>query len=120
MIKVLHQYFPARLLILLATENLLILLIWAFVALQLGGDAGTYPALIVKALLATTICQLCLYYADIYDLRTVGSRSEVFFRLIQALGAATLLLASLFLLLPDFGLKDRVVEVAVTATVLVL
>jgi sugar transferase (PEP-CTERM system associated) len=120
MIKVLHQYFPARLLILLATENLLILLIWAFVALQLGGDAGTYPALIFKALLATTICQLCLYYADIYDLRTVGSRSEVFFRLIQALGAATLLLASLFLLLPDFGLKDRVVEVAVTATVLVL
>ena len=121
MIKVLHQYFPGRLLVLLATENFLILLIWAFVAFQFGEwDAATYPVLIIKALVATMICQLCLYYADIYDLRTVGSRGEVFFRLIQALGAATLLLASLFLLLPDFGMKSRVVEVAVISTVLVL
>src|SRR5215831_3692813 len=106
MIKVLNQYFPGRLLVLLATENFLILLIWAAVSFQLGSqDLTAHPILIFKAVVATGICQLCLYYADVYDLRSLGSRAEVFFRLLQALGAATLLLAVLFLLFPDIGLE---------------
>jgi len=36
MIKVLHQYFPGRLLVLLATENFLILLIYLVPFLTLG------------------------------------------------------------------------------------
>src|SRR5215470_13569952 len=101
MIKVLNQYVPSRLLVFLAAENILILLIWAAVAFQYGAlDSSNYAALVMKALFATGICQLCLYYADIYDLKAVGSRSEVFFRLIQALGAASLLLPVVFLVFP--------------------
>lgn len=121
MIKVLNQYVPVRLLVLLVTENLLILLTWTVVEFQVGEwDITTYPGLIVWALVATAVCQLCLYYVDIYDLRSVGSRSEVFFRLVQGLGAATLLLAGMFLFIPDMKLNDRVVGIAIVATVFVL
>src|SRR5215510_11331496 len=121
MIKVFNQYFPIRLLVLVVTESLLILLIWAVVAVRFGvWDGTTYPGLILRAAIATAICQVCLYYADVYDLRAVGSRGEVFFRLVQALGAATLLLGVLLLFLPDFGDNERAVEVAILATVFVL
>jgi len=121
MIKVLNQYFPGRLLVLLVTENLLIMLIWGAVAIQYGiWDGRTYPALIWRAMAATAICQLCLYYADGYDLRSLGSRGEVFFRLIQALGAATLLLAISLPFIPDIGQNERVVEVSILASTVAL
>lgn len=119
MIKVLNQYFPGRLFVLLVTENVLILLaIWATVTLQMGTDALVeHPSLLLKALVVTGICQLCFYYADIYDLRTMGSKLEVVLRLMQALGAAAILLAGLFVLFPDMRLGERVVEISILATV---
>ena len=76
MIKVLNQYFPGRLFVLLASENILILLIWMAVSVQFGTwDVTAHHILILKALVATAICQLCLYYADVYDLRSMESRS---------------------------------------------
>src|SRR5688572_29174369 len=121
MFKAFNQYFPHQLLILLVSESVLILLIWGGVAFQFGAwDAMTLPSLIFRALVATAICQLCLYYADGYDLRSIRSRGEVFFRLIQALGAATLLLAISLLFLPEAGQNERVVEVAILASAGVL
>lgn len=121
MFKVFNQYFPHQLLILLVSESVLILLIWGGVAFQFGAwDAMTLPSLVFRALAATAICQLCLYYADGYDLRSIRSRGEVFFRLIQALGAATLLLAISLLFLPDTRQNERVVEVAILASAGVL
>src|SRR5437764_965513 len=107
MIKVLNQYVPRRLFILLVSENVLILMIWATVAIQLGTWDPVDPIWLIKALLVTAICQLCLYYADIYDLRSLGSKTEVFFRLLEALGVATMLLAVLLLLFPEIGLDER-------------
>jgi sugar transferase (PEP-CTERM system associated) len=78
------------------------------------------PALILRAIAATAICQVCLYYADGYDLRSIRTRGEVFFRLVQALGAATLLLAISLLFLPDTGQDELVVEVAILASAGVL
>ena len=117
MFKVFNQYFPHQLLILLVSESVLILAIWGGVAFQFGAwDAMTLSSLIFRAIVATAICQLCLYYADGYDLRSIRTRGEVFFRLIQALGAATLLLAVSLLFLPDAGTNERVVEVAIVAS----
>ncbi|MEO6119166.1 MAG: TIGR03013 family XrtA/PEP-CTERM system glycosyltransferase [Terriglobales bacterium] len=119
MIKVLNQYFPGRLFVLLVTENVLILLaIWGTLAFQVGQEEITaHPVLFLKALVVTGICQLCFYYADIYDLRTVTSKMEVFFRLLQALGAAAMLLAGLFLFFPAMRMGERVVEISILATV---
>ena len=53
-----------------------------------------------KALLITAIAQLCLYYCDLYDLRMAGDRREVLVRLIQALGATSMILAAIYFWFP--------------------
>ncbi len=39
-----------------------------------------------KTLLIAGVCQICLYYAELYDLRIVSDRRELFVRIVQALG----------------------------------
>jgi sugar transferase (PEP-CTERM system associated) len=53
-----------------------------------------------KALLVAGVCQLCLYYADMYDLRVVSDRRELVVRIVQSLGAASFILAALYYWFP--------------------
>jgi sugar transferase (PEP-CTERM system associated) len=53
-----------------------------------------------KALLIAGVCQLCLYYADMYDLRVVSDRRELVVRIVQSLGAASFILAALYYWFP--------------------
>jgi sugar transferase (PEP-CTERM system associated) len=55
---------------------------------------------IPKALLIAGICQLCLYYADLYDLKTITDRRDLFIRIVQALGAASFMLAAVYFWFP--------------------
>ena len=48
------------------------------------------------------VCQLSLYYADLYDLRGVGSIRDLTARLIEALGVTSLILAGIYFLAPDW------------------
>jgi sugar transferase (PEP-CTERM system associated) len=120
MVKLLNQYFPGRLFILLVTENLLILGgVWAVIAYQVGRRIPftpiSDPVFFTKAFLITVICQCCLYYADTYDLRYLRSRTELILRMLQAFGAAALLLAALFYLVPAARLGEGIVEFALIA-----
>jgi sugar transferase (PEP-CTERM system associated) len=54
-----------------------------------------------KALLIAGITQLCLYFADLYDFRVISDRRELFVQSIQALGAASLILAGVYFWFPD-------------------
>jgi sugar transferase (PEP-CTERM system associated) len=53
-----------------------------------------------RAALIAAICQLCFYYSDLYDLRIVADRRELFVRAIQSLGAASVILAVLYYVFP--------------------
>jgi sugar transferase (PEP-CTERM system associated) len=53
-----------------------------------------------KIALVTVVCQLCLYYNDFYDLTLVHSNRELIVRLLQAAGAASIVLAALYFILP--------------------
>jgi len=55
-----------------------------------------------KALLIVGVCQLSLYYADLYDLRGVGGVRDLAARLIEALGVTSLILAGIYFLAPDW------------------
>jgi len=46
-----------------------------------------------KIALVTALCQLCFYYNDLYDLTVVHSNRELVVRLLQAAGAAAIVLA---------------------------
>lgn len=53
-----------------------------------------------KALLIAGVCQLCLYFSDLYDLRLVSDRRELFVRIVQALGSASFILATIYFWFP--------------------
>jgi sugar transferase (PEP-CTERM system associated) len=59
-----------------------------------GPDAlAAAPISFWKIALVTALCQLCFYYNDLYDLNIVHSNRELVVRLLQAAGAAAIVLA---------------------------
>ncbi len=73
-----------------------------------------------KAALIAAVCQLCLYYSDLYDLRVVGDRRELFVRALQSLGAASLILAALYYLVPNLILGRGVFLISAAFVVVII
>jgi sugar transferase (PEP-CTERM system associated) len=68
----------------------------------IGADAFIYDHyILLKILLITSVCQACLYYNDLYDLTISDSYNEISLRLLQALGIAAILLAFIYLIVPQ-------------------
>jgi sugar transferase (PEP-CTERM system associated) len=89
-------------LILFASEIVLICLAM-IVAIRLHGTGdGAVPWQILPA---AALCQLCLYYNDVYDLTLVQSGRELLVRLVQAAGAASILLGILYLVVPSLAVQ---------------
>jgi sugar transferase (PEP-CTERM system associated) len=57
-----------------------------------------------KTAVVTAICLLCLYFSDLYNLRRVSEPGEMFVRLIQGLGAASIVLALVYFWFPSLML----------------
>jgi len=72
--------------------------------IRLGGEATQWHLGhqygYFKTALVTGICILCLYFADLYNLRRVAEPGEMFVSLIQGLGAASIVLALLYFWFP--------------------
>ncbi len=56
--------------------------------------------LLPKSVFLALVCQLCLYYNDLYDFRIVRAGRDLLWRLLQSLGATSILVAILYLLFP--------------------
>ena len=54
-----------------------------------------------KIVLITAVCELCFYYNDLYDLTLVHSKSELVVRVLQAAGAAAIVLAVVSAVIPS-------------------
>jgi len=67
----------------------------------------------VKALLIAFVCQLSLYYHDLYDLQVVKERGELFVRLLQAIGVWSILVAGIYVVFPSMFLGEGVSILAV-------
>jgi sugar transferase (PEP-CTERM system associated) len=106
----------ARTLLLIGCEAALILgAVLLAVWIRLGQDAITLMLFnqgLLKALLITASCQFCLYYADLYDLRIVADRRELFVRTLQALGATSLIVAAFYFWFPQLILGRGVFIIA--------
>ena len=93
-----------RTLTLVAFETVLILAAIGFAAfLRLGDPPWTVFAQegrLVRTLVIAAVAQACLYYADLYDLRLLADRREMFVRLLHALASASLILAAVYYWFP--------------------
>ena len=96
--------FASRSFALVAFESLFILAAVAAAAwLRLGSEAWEqlgHGGAVGKAILIAVVCQLCLYYNELYDLRLLADRRELFVRILQALGSTSLVLAVLYYWFP--------------------
>jgi sugar transferase (PEP-CTERM system associated) len=91
--------------------------------LRLGGDARILFLIEFgwqKTLFVTVVCQLCLYYSDLYDFRTVSDRRELFVRLTQALGATSVILAVAYFWFPQLMLGRGVFILSAAVVLLVI
>jgi sugar transferase (PEP-CTERM system associated) len=87
---------------------------------RLGEQA--WPLLVAdmlpKALVITLVCQLCLYYGDLYDdPRVAGNRTELLVRILRALGITLLILAGLYTMFPGLTVAPGVLAPAATLAV---
>jgi len=106
-----------RSLVLVACDTLLIALAIVVAAYVRLGDLGARDVLVIengaaKALLIAFVAQACLYYADLYDLRRLADRRELFTRILQALSSASFILAALYFWFPSLIIGRGVFVIA--------
>jgi len=110
MIRVLGQYVAPRTVVLAITDSTLLVASIALAAwIRFGSiaDATWYlsqPYAAAQICIATSICWICLYYYDLYNMEVIARRAELMVHLMQALGTTALLLALLYYFLPDLAL----------------
>ena len=89
---------------LIAFESLLIVTAVATTTILLLGPQGSRAFLseggLSKALLITAVCQMCLYYCDLYDLTGTRDPRRLLARLLQAIGATSIILAAIYFCFP--------------------
>jgi sugar transferase (PEP-CTERM system associated) len=94
-----------------------LLAVWA----RLGLEGLTFEgphSIVGRALLVAAVCQVSFYLGDLYNLKVVSDRREMFIRMLQALGATSLILGILYYWFPALVLGRGVF--AITAGIVML
>jgi len=102
MLRIFKQYYPIRNIFFFIGEGIVIFTA-VLVACWLLLNVGLYGIdrwLCLKILLISLVCQTCLYYNDLYDLKVTDTFYELGIRLLQALGTAAIILAGIYLAFP--------------------
>jgi sugar transferase (PEP-CTERM system associated) len=124
MAKIFMHRVSTRLVLLIACESALVVGAVVLAAwLRLGDGAWDLMANergFWKAALIAGVCQVCLYYSDLYDLRIVADRRDLFVRALQSLGAASLILAALYYIFPELILGRGVFFIAAAFVVVII
>ncbi len=79
-----------------------------------------YESVVLKILLVTAICQLCLYYNDLYGEYHVQFRREMVVKILQALGGASLIVFAIYYLYPSLQLGRGIFLITFTVLPLLL
>ena len=90
--------------ILVAGETVLLVAAVVTASIVIAGSYAwemlTDNTAIFRVLLIVLVCQVCLHYSDLYDLRTIESKKDLARRLLQAIGATSLILGIGYWLFP--------------------
>ena len=99
--------------VLLVTGETALLIAAVAISSVIIGGAHAWELLLdntalLRVFLIVVTCQLCLHYADLYDLRTIGSRGELISRLMRAIGTTSLILGAAYWLFPLLVVEEGV------------
>ena len=104
--RVLALRLTARSLVLIACETVLIVVAVSAAAAyrpsrgRAPGTSSRSSTACPRRCSSRRVAQLCLYYADLYDLRLLSDRRELFTRILHALASASLILAAVYYWFP--------------------
>ncbi|MCL6480334.1 MAG: TIGR03013 family PEP-CTERM/XrtA system glycosyltransferase [Firmicutes bacterium] len=116
MVRLFNVYYPARTLVLIGTEALIIAAsLLLAVLICCGPDAYlvlNYENGLAKVLAVSGLTLLGFYYFDLYDLQR--GWNDVYVRLLFALGSLALLLAVVIYLFPGFQIGNNVFSIGLT------
>jgi sugar transferase (PEP-CTERM system associated) len=120
-VRALLQGITTRAFGLIAFESTLIVgavLFAAYVRLGYDGLMLEGPKSIAgKALFIAGVCQICFYFGDLYNLRVVSDRREMFIRIVQGLGVTSLVLGVLYFWFPEMVIGRGVFLIAAALVV---
>ena len=128
MLRVFNQYVSAKTFLLVTTEIVVIVLsLLCAVKLRFWKSPSEYvaytafPDFALQTVIVVLVCLACFYFNDLYDLSEEHGAVERVLRVEQSLGAACLLLGTLYFLVPSLLLSRGVFLIGmVLVTVLVI
>ncbi|WP_054031638.1 TIGR03013 family XrtA/PEP-CTERM system glycosyltransferase [Desulfatitalea tepidiphila] len=121
MLRIFKQYYPIRNALFVFGEGIAIFTsVIIATRLLLGESFGIFEyTLLLKALLITITCQVCLFYNDLYDLKITDTLTELSIRLLQALGASAIILALIYFTFPVCMITEGIFIIS-TAIVIIM
>ena len=118
MVRLFNVYFPARMVVLVGGEALIVCASFLLATLiRLGEDSLLvlrYENGFYKIVAVSGLALLFLHYLDLYDSQWLPSRGETYFRLLVVLGSLSFFLAGLSYLMPTFTLGNGVFLIGLT------
>ena len=122
MLRIFKQNYPIRNIFFVVGEGAFIYLsvltaCWIIIGY---GSFAVSRTLFLKILLITLVCQACLYYNDLYDFKVIDTFYELAIRLLQALGAAAIFLALVYIVFPDATIGHGIFIASVAIVVLLI
>jgi len=115
MLRIFKQYYPIRNAIFVLGEGSIIFLSVLIAYGVILGQKSPHieVSTAIKALLITALCQVCLYYNDLYDLEKTDNLVELSIRLLQALGVASIILAVIYFVFPNIIIHQGLFLIAI-------
>ena len=74
----------------------------------------------LRILLISLVCQICLYYNDLYDLKVTDTFQELGIRLLQALGTAAIILAGVYVIFPKAIVGSGIFAVSIVFVIILI
>jgi sugar transferase (PEP-CTERM system associated) len=116
MALVFNQRVTWRTAALISCESALIATAVAVSALWRTDGTLMWPA-VLKGLIVAGVCQLCLYYGDLYDSQRLKDWRDLVSRLLQSLGAAALVVGAIYALQPSLVMASGFLTTAVALVI---
>src|ERR1039458_8416346 len=118
MIRLFNVYYPARTLVLLLCEALLVggsfLLATSYLIGENAYIVLMYENGILKIVCFTVLTLLLSYYFDLYEPQRVSERWEIYFRLLLVLSVLCFLLGGVVLVFPSVYIGPHVLTLSIS------
>ena len=122
MLRIFKQYYPIRNIFFFIGEGIAIfaaVMVACWIILNIG-LFGFDRWLCFKIFLVSVVCQMCLYYYDLYDLKVIDNFKELGVRLLQALGTAAIILAGIYLAFPETIVGTGIFAVSIIFVIILI